>query len=93
MPSSRPASKGKLLKGLQDRENFLQQIADLTHDLLFVIDLKSQEILYINNRAEKILGYNASYVYDKGPEIFKSLLHPDDLEECLANLKAKALCH
>lgn len=72
----------------QAQSTFLQQVADLTPDLLFVIDINKLEIIYANKRVEQLLGHDASYAYAKGIEIFKTVLHPDDYERRIANLEA-----
>ena len=87
MPTSRTPSKRKLSKVRQDRPDFFKKIADLTPDLLFVFDLKSLEIIYVNQQAGQLTGEDAVNIYDKGPEIFKNLLHPDDYGRFMVNLE------
>ena len=82
------SSKDKQLRKSQHQQSFLQQLADFTPDLLFVIDLGSRDILYINSRVEQLLGHDADYIYDMGPDIFKVLVHPQDYELRMANLEA-----
>ncbi|WP_017732174.1 PAS domain-containing protein [Nafulsella turpanensis] len=88
MASSKQSSKDKPLRQSQYQQSFLQQLADFTPELLFVIDLNSHEILYVNSRVEYLLGHDANYIYDKGSDIFKMLVHPQDYELRMANLEA-----
>lgn len=81
-------SKDKQLQQHQNHSGFLQQLADFTPDLLFVVDLNKLKIIYVNNRVEQLLGHDASYVYEKGPAVFKTVLHPHDYERRMANLEA-----
>lgn len=66
----------------------MQQVADLIPDLLFVLDLDDREIIYINNRVEQLLGYDALHVYAKGHAVFREALHPDDYERSMAHIEA-----
>lgn len=88
MPSSKISSGKQRLRHDQYQNNFLQQLADFTPDLLFVIDLSSRDVLYVNSRIEQLLGHNASYMYENGPLIFEKLVHPQDYERRMANLDA-----
>lgn len=64
----------------QKKTDYHQKLADLSPNLLFVIDLRERRIIYVNNRVQDLLELNPEDVYDKGPEIFKTVLHPDDYQ-------------
>ena len=57
-------------------------------DILFVLDLDDLDIIYINNRIEQLLGYDAMQVYEQGLPFFKKALHPEDYERLLLHAKA-----
>ena len=88
MSSSKAPSRTQQLRQSQHQQNFLQQLADFTPDLLFVIDLNSRDVLYINSSIKQLLGHEPEYIYDKGPLIFEKLVHPQDYERRMANLEA-----
>ena len=85
MDSFNTPSRNKKLH--QDRNNFLQQLADLTPDLLFVIDLDDLEIIYVNNKVEHFLGQDANNLCGQGREIIKKFIHPDDYQKRMENLE------
>lgn len=71
----------------QKNSAFLEQLAELSPDLLFVIDFREQKIIYVNKKVKELLGHNADYVYGQGSEIFKTVLHPDDFKRRLENFE------
>lgn len=86
---SDPYIPSNSLKAQEFQKNtaFLEKIAELGPDLLFVIDLREQKIIYVNKKVKELLGHDAEYVYAKGPEIFKTVLHPDDYKRRLENFE------
>ena len=75
-------------KALESQDNdYLQKVADLSPNILFVLDLREQKILYVNKRVEDLFGYDTHYIYEKGWGILKSFLHPDDYDRRLENLE------
>ena len=87
MSDSNIPSKHKHDQQQQERSSFLQQIADFTPELLFVIDLDIREVICINKKAEQVLGHDANYVSDLGHDIFRNILHPDDYQRRMENLE------
>lgn len=73
--------------GIQDKIAFLQKLVDLSPNLLFVIDLENQGILYVNDKVKDLLGCEQEFVIKQGTEIFRILIHPEDQELGLDNLK------
>lgn len=84
MPNSE--NSGSNSQNFIEKVDFLEKAADLNPNLLFVIDLPKQRIIYINKRVTELLGHDADFVYSRGPEIFKTAVHPDDYERRLDNL-------
>ncbi len=79
-----PKDKGRQYQWKQSP--VLQQIADLTPDFVFVIDIIDLQLIYVNKKAEQVFGYAASYVYENSHEIFKKVLHPDDQQRRIEHL-------
>jgi PAS domain S-box-containing protein len=77
----------KDLGNFKDRFEFLEKVANLSPNLLFVIDLEEQRIIYVNNKVEKLLGHDSGFVMSQGSKIFKRVLHPDDLDRRMKNLE------
>ena len=88
MPASKRSTKHLQPQKLQETRPFLQKVADILPDLLFVLDLDDREIVYINNSVEQLLGHSASHVYEKGHEVFREVLHPADYERRMAHIEA-----
>src|SRR5690606_25168234 len=65
----------------------LEKVADLSPNILFVLDIRKQSILYVNQRIKDLLGQDTAYIYSERWEILRSLIHPDDFELRLANLE------
>lgn len=77
---------------LEDDENYIRTIADLSKDLQAVIDVRSNTFLYMNQATEEILGFSAKDFTRKGISYFNELIHPDDrkqLEQPWRRLLAK----
>ena len=88
-PMSDPNIRLNSLKAQEFQKNsaFFEKIAELSPDLLFVIDFREQKIIYINQKVKELLGHDADYIYGQGSEIFKKVLHPDDFKRRLENLE------
>lgn len=75
-------------KAIDDIPAFFKQVADLTPDLLYVLNLVDGAVIYINNSVQQLLGQSAADVYDRGNGFFRSVLHPDDYNRHAAHLLA-----
>jgi len=65
-----------VLKG--DSEDILSTILNEAPDIIYVADLQTRSIVYINARVEEILGLREDEIYKKGFDFFPDLVHPDD---------------
>ena len=88
MSDSRLPQNKKQHPKLPESNIFFQEIADLTPELLFVIDLNDLEIVYLNKKVEQLLGTDADSIYGHGNEIFKKILHPEDYQRCMESLES-----
>lgn len=70
-----------------NQASYFEKVAELSPFLLFVVDLNESRVTYINQKVKELLGYDADYVYQKGTEIFKTVLHPDDYGLRLENME------
>lgn len=65
----------------------LEKVADLSPNILFVLDIRQQKILYVNQRIQDLLGQDIDIIYSEGWEILRSIIHPDDYNLRLENLE------
>jgi PAS domain S-box-containing protein len=77
----------------QDRDHevdpkLLERLAATTHDILYVVDLVERKITYINQRVQRVLGYDAGELQNCEASFLFSLLHPSDQEIVREHLSA-----
>ncbi len=72
--------KKLVIDALQDNKHFIKSIADSTPDILYVIDLQLEKIVYINNAIYDLLHYSPEQVKNMGNAVFELFFHPDDRE-------------
>jgi PAS domain S-box-containing protein len=71
-PSARPEEPEAVDKDI------LERLAATSHDILYVFDLPSHSLVYINERVRAVLGYEMDELPD-GDNLFRSVVHPADL--------------
>ncbi|NJS09514.1 MAG: response regulator [Microcoleus sp. CSU_2_2] len=77
---ARDISDRKLAESaLRESQHFIQAIADLNPNLLYVYDLIEQRNVYANRQMITMLGYTAQEIQDMGTEMIPTLLNPEDL--------------
>lgn len=79
-------------KELQEKQSFIQTIADITPSLIAAYNINTGKYIFINKALKKLLGYEPEEVFEKGVEFFMELIHPDDLNSLLKK-NAEALQH
>ena len=67
--------------------DFFEKVADLSSNILFVVDLKEKKVSYISKKVKDLLGYDTDYLISRGTKIFKELVHPEDFENRMKNLE------
>jgi PAS domain S-box-containing protein len=73
----------------QEKEHFIQKIAELTPSIIAVYHIKTGKFLFINQAIQTVMGYRQEEVLKQGTEFFMRITHPDDLPRILAeNLAA-----
>ena len=65
---------------LDENQHFIKSIADSTPDMLYVIDLETQKIIYINKAIYNLLGYTPDQIINRKGSIINLLFHPKDQE-------------
>jgi PAS domain S-box-containing protein len=66
---------------LQETKHFIQQIADSTPDIIYVLDVESKKITYINNRFHEVFGIAETQLLNKDLTILRKIVHEDDHEQ------------
>ncbi|MDX2099384.1 MAG: PAS domain S-box protein [Leptolyngbyaceae cyanobacterium bins.59] len=66
---------------LQERQRFIQQIADTVPEILYVYDLLEQRNVYVNHQIAVSLDYAPEEIQAMGENFFPQLMHPDDLKQ------------
>jgi diguanylate cyclase (GGDEF)-like protein/PAS domain S-box-containing protein len=64
---------------LRASQHFIEQITELTPNLLYIYDHIEQRNVYINRSVAEILGYSATAIQSMGANLFPIICHPDDL--------------
>ncbi|MDP5017814.1 MAG: PAS domain S-box protein, partial [Dolichospermum sp.] len=64
---------------LRESQHFIEQITELTPNLLYIYDHTEQRNVYINRSVGEILGYSATAIQEMGANLFPIICHPDDL--------------
>lgn len=82
--TERQATAKQILKLSED----LQSILDSMQDALVSVSLDDRQVIYQSASFEEVFGYPYERFRDD-PEFFKSVVHPDDLEQALT---AQAAC-
>ena len=66
-------------KDLIESQRFVRRITDATPNLLYLYDVREDQVAYINPVVEELLGYTPEEVKKMGAGFLRTLLHPDDL--------------
>jgi len=74
----------------ESSENILGTILNEAPDIIYVADLETRSIVYINARVTEILGLDQEEIYKKGFDFFPDLVHPDDYLKRMDQMSALA---
>lgn len=74
----------------ESSENILGTILNEAPDIIYVADLETRSIVYINARVKEILGLDEEEIYKKGFDFFPDLVHPDDYLKRMDQMSALA---
>lgn len=72
-----------------DRQ-LIQKIASAIPGLTYIYDLNENRNIYINDRANQILGYTPEEIKHLGTQLFSTVMHPEDLAKVPGNLEKLA---
>jgi PAS domain S-box-containing protein len=70
---------------LRESQRLFQQLADTIPDILYLYDVVEQRTIYINRQFATVLGYTPDELQAMGPEVLRTLLHPDDVAQFAAS--------
>lgn len=62
-----------------ENEHFIEQLTRAIPDILYLYDFDERRLIYLNQRASSILGYDAWEFREMGERLLESLVHPTDL--------------
>lgn len=68
----------KATEKIAEQEHFIQQIADASPTILYLYDVDTQSIVYINREIFFVLGYLPDEIVETGTAVTEMLYHPDD---------------
>lgn len=80
MKSSLSESERKLISRLHEKEQFIEQVANHSPDIIYVLDLQRDKITYTNKRAQEIMGPDNMRLNEFHPD--DQLLRRQHLEQC-----------
>jgi PAS domain S-box-containing protein len=63
---------------IKEQEHFIQQIADASPTILYLYEVETQSIVYINREIFFVLGYTPNEILNAGSDITSLLYHPED---------------
>nr|WP_242039615.1 PAS domain-containing protein [Anabaena sphaerica] len=64
---------------LKESQQFIQQIAEASPNILYLYDIQEQRNVYVNREIATILGYTPEEIQAMGSNFFQNVMHPDDL--------------
>lgn len=65
---------------LTQSHTFLESILNAIQDVVYVYDFEQQKIIFINENIFEATGFSPKKIQESSYEVYKSLVHPDDLE-------------
>lgn len=77
------------IETIREQEYFIQQIADASPTILYLFDVSTQSVAYINREAFFVLGYLPEEIVEEGERITERLYHPDDMALLPARRQSK----
>ncbi|AFZ58322.1 PAS domain S-box protein [Anabaena cylindrica FACHB-243] len=64
---------------LRESNHFIQQVADYSPQILYILNPNTWANLYVNRQSIEILGYTPEEFLQGGSQFFLDILHPEDL--------------
>jgi PAS domain S-box-containing protein len=66
-------------KELNEKQNFIQKIAEITPSLITAYNIHSGKYIFVNNALKSLLGYNPEELMEHSTNFLFSRIHPEDL--------------
>jgi PAS domain S-box-containing protein len=67
------------IRTIEEQEHFIEHIADASPTVLYLFDIASDSIVYVNREIFFVLGYSRDDILEMGNEVTSKLYHPDDI--------------
>ncbi|XWK89847.1 MAG: diguanylate cyclase [Phormidium sp.] len=75
------SERKKVEEELRRSQHFIQKVADTAPYILYIYDLVNQQIFYVNEQVNILLGYSIGEIQEIDVKNFVQLIHPEDLEQ------------
>ncbi|MFN3152104.1 PAS domain S-box protein [Bremerella sp.] len=80
MSAARDATLRKAAeKQTKQAKEFAEKVINASPGVIYIFDLTTQSIVFINQNIEKELGHTKEYLEDLGARFYTEIIHPDDL--------------
>jgi len=66
-------------KQTKQAKEFAEKVINASPGVIYIYDLASQSLAFINQNIEKELGYTQQYLEDLGARFYTEIVHPDDV--------------
>lgn len=70
----------KATEKIKEQEHFIQQIADASPTILYLFDVRTQSVVYINREIFFVLGYSPDEILRYGDSVTTELYHQEDIQ-------------
>ena len=72
---------------IEEQEYFIRHIADASPTILYLFDVRSGQVIYINKEIDPVLGYTPNEIIGLGNRAIPELYHPEDAVKMFDRLK------
>ncbi|NNJ11321.1 PAS domain S-box protein [Chloroflexales bacterium ZM16-3] len=75
-------------QALREREHFIQRVTKVSPDIIHVLDLATQQSIFVNRPLATQFGYPPEEITEISLEVIQRLTHPDDYERVIAHYES-----
>ena len=68
------------IRTIEEQEHFIEHIADASPIVLYVYDITSDRVVYVNREIFFVLGYTREEILAMGSDVTKNIYHPEDID-------------
>jgi len=72
---------------IDEHSHFIEQINNTMPGAIYVFDLRHYKGIYSNGKLKEVLGFDHQVLNQLGADVFKELIHPDDLRSTQINIR------